>query len=155
MTILKSKQCLDCGNEFQPSGPAAKYCTTHAEERRKERGRRDTQNYRIKHGLVQKPGVGKGGNNAKGVEDGQYQTGIMFFQRIRRKIKEDRRYCENPECGKDLIDATRWGWVIHHRDHDRTHNTEENFQLLCKSCHQIEHECYLNFNVQRLSGKPE
>ncbi len=149
MTTFKPRKCGDCDNLFTPSGPAAKYCPDHAESRKREAACRNVQRYRIKHGLVQKPGVGKGGNNAKGEEDSQFKTGIMYFQRIRGVIRKERRYCE--ECGKDLINASRFEWAVHHIDHDRTNNHDSNFQLLCKRCHQIHHECHANFNVQRLT----
>ncbi len=151
MATMKPKLCNDCGQEFIPKGPAGKYCEVHAEERRKECGRRGTQSYRIRHGLIQKPGVGKGGNNAKGPEDSQHTTGIMFFQRNRRYYRDLWKLCNR--CEKDLTEAGRYEWVIHHRDHDRTNNVEENFELLCKKCHQIEHDCHEHFNVQRPEGE--
>lgn len=33
---------------------------------------------------------------------------------------------------------------MHHKDHNRKNNREENFELLCKRCHQVEHECWKN-----------
>ena len=47
------------------------------------------------------------------------------------------RYCER--CSKDLLNATHYEWCIHHKDYNRFNNVEENFELLCKSCHQKEH----------------
>lgn len=138
MSKFKNRIC-ECGNEYTPTGPAAKFCQICAEEKRKATACRGSQNYRIKHGLVQNPGVGKGGANKKGSEDSQYRTGIVYFMKNRRRIKEERQFCER--CKVDLKDATRFQWVIHHRDHDRENNTDENFELLCKRCHQLEHEC--------------
>lgn len=154
MAILKPKNCLDCGIEFQPSGPAAKYCSTHAEERRKERGRRGTQNYRIRHGLIEMPGVGSGNNQKGGVGNPGYKTGIAYFMKNRKRIRDERRFCNR--CGKDLLEATRYEWCVHHIDHDRSNNEDSNFELLCKKCHQIEHDAYLHLpQYHRATTIPE
>ena len=34
--------------------------------------------------------------------------------------------------------------AVHHKDHNRKNNVESNFELLCKRCHQVEHECWKN-----------
>lgn len=138
MPSFANKTC-ECGIEYTPSGPAAKFCAPCADRRRKEAYRRGSQNYRIKHGLVRNPGVGKGGAQKSGYEHGQYRTGIAYFAKNRHRIRNERRYCER--CGVDLLGATRYQWVIHHRDHNRENNTDANFELLCKRCHQIEHDC--------------
>lgn len=140
---MKSCENPGCDSVFMPTGPAARFCQECAAEIRKARNRDNSQRFRIAHGLVEKPGVGKGGNNRKGHEDSQYTTGIGGFMNIRRVIKEQRRYCNR--CDKDLIDAGRYEWVVHHIDHDRTNNSEDNFELLCKRCHQVEHECHTAF----------
>lgn len=139
-----SKTCLQCNTPFIGKGPSAKYCEPCASERMKASQREGTARYRLKNGLIKNPGVGKGGANNKGKEDDQYKNGIVFFMKNRRRIKEEKRYCER--CNKDLLDAGHYGWVIHHRDHDRNNNVESNFELLCKSCHQKEHDCHLAFS---------
>lgn len=151
MTILsevsksryKDKACQMCNEMYTPTGACSKVCEKCRPEARRALARKGTQDYRIRHGLVEKPGVGKGGNSKKGVEDSSYKTGIAYFMKSRRRIREERQFCE--ECGKDLTDATHYQWVIHHKDHDRTNNVDSNFQLLCKRCHQIEHNCHLAF----------
>lgn len=119
-----------------------RYCGACRAVRRK-RSCENSARHRAATGKIKKPGVGKGGNNAKGSEDGQYQTGIAKFQNTRYSIKEKRRYCNR--CDKDLIDASRYHWCLHHIDHDRANNTDENFELLCERCHQMEHECHKAF----------
>lgn len=136
-------QIEDCSAWFIPTGPAAKYCPICAEQVKLSNAARNTQNYRIRNGLVQRPGVGKGGNNAKGEEDSQHKNGMGYFMSIRGAVRIKRRYCER--CNKDLISVGRYEWVVHHRDHDRSNNVDENFELLCKRCHQIEHECHKAF----------
>lgn len=139
MSKFSNRNCTSCNSEYTPTGPAARFCPSCAEAKRKEAACRGSQNHRIKYGLVQNPGVGKGGANKKGVEDGQYKTGIVYFMKNRRRIKDERRYCER--CRLDLENATRYGWVIHHIDHNRANNVDSNFELLCKRCHQLEHDC--------------
>lgn len=78
-------------------------------------------------------------NHLRGSVNPKYVSGIGLFFRARKIYKDSVRYCER--CGKDLKDAGRYMWCVHHKDHDRTHNTGDNFELLCKSCHQREHEC--------------
>lgn len=145
MKKFNNRVCSEegCYEEYTPLGPAAKYCPSCALSRSRESGIRSTREYRIRNGLVKNPGVGKGGANAKYKEDSQYSTGIARFQNIRSRIKKERRYCER--CGEDLTNASRYHWCVHHRDHDRSHNDDKNLELLCKSCHQIEHECHKAF----------
>ena len=45
-------------------------------------------------------------------------------------------------CGTALTPSTM---LLHHLDHDRTHNVRSNLEGVCKRCHQIEHECWLAF----------
>ncbi|HET8686521.1 MAG TPA: HNH endonuclease [Methanosarcina sp.] len=138
MPIFANRTC-ECGTEYTPTGPAAKFCPVCADTKRKEASRRGAQTYRIKNGLIKNPGVGKGGAPTRGAASSTYKNGIAFFMKSRKTIREERRYCER--CNVDLISANRWQWVIHHRDHNRGNNTVENFELLCKRCHQIEHDC--------------
>jgi 5-methylcytosine-specific restriction endonuclease McrA len=53
-----------------------------------------------------------------------------------------------------LLNVNSKQWVVHHRDHNHANNVDSNFELLCKSCHQKEHDCQSNLpKVQRLSRK--
>lgn len=144
---LKDKNCQMCGNIYSPTGSCSKFCDACRPESLRLLAIKGTRDYRIRNGLIQIPGVGKGGNAMKGIQDSSYKTGIAYFQNSRKRIKDERRYCER--CKKDLLEATRYHWVVHHRDHDRTHNIDENFELLCKRCHQLEHNCHLAFNGTR------
>ncbi|MCK5616800.1 HNH endonuclease [Candidatus Pacearchaeota archaeon] len=90
-----------------------------------------------KNGTLDRIGIGRGGGQKAGKESPHYKNGTGIFFQDSRRIKADRKFCER--CGKDLRCATRHFWCVHHRDHDRTNNCEENYELLCKSCHQTEH----------------
>lgn len=146
MRILKDKTCLICSNSYTPTGSCSKYCKECAEKLWKSKAAQYQQDYRIRTGKVQKPGVGKGGNVKKGSEHHSFKNGLgCNFQDQRRKVKQERRYCER--CNTDLIDATRYQWCVHHKDHDRNNNVDSNFELLCKRCHQIEHDCHKAFGT--------
>jgi len=62
---------------------------------------------------------------------------IAYFHKVKPIIKAERRFCNR--CNKDLINADRYNWVLHHIDHNRENNQLDNFELLCKKCHQDEH----------------
>lgn len=139
------KKCKICDCVFTGSGPAAKYCVLCKEsvlEETRAKARAATQAYRIRMGLVKKPGVGKGGNPLIASEHQNFRHGYYIADRLRAGVKS-RRYCER--CNLDLQDADRWHWVVHHRDHNHCNNVTENLELLCKRCHQIEHECHKAF----------
>ena len=146
MAKFRDKLCLEqsCEEWFTPSGPAAKYCYSCGMIKAVESQRVNTQNYRIRHGLIDKPGVGSGNNQGLGSDHHSYTSGIgCDFQDKRSNIKDERRYCNR--CTKDLLDAGRYFWCLHHIDHDRSNNTKDNLELLCKRCHQIEHDCHRAF----------
>ncbi len=79
----------------------------------------------------------------RGESHWNYKDGDYTYETIRTEIRETHRYCG--VCSKDLRTATRWKWVIHHKDHNHFNNDIDNLQLLCKSCHAKEHEVNSNF----------
>jgi hypothetical protein len=84
-------------------------------------------------------GVGRGNSTAN-----KARHGWTSYLRIGARLRIERgNKCER--CEKDLTDAGPYEWVRHHRDHDRQNASEENIEILCKRCHQIEHECWLAF----------
>ncbi len=148
MKTYPQKPCRVCNITFQPSGPASLYCDICRPIKLKETSDRRSKAYQKRKGVLL--GVGKGGNNAKGPEDSQFKSGIGVFMKTVKSIRAEVRYCER--CHKDLIDVKPSEWATHHRDHDRTNNVRSNFELLCKRCHQLEHNCSDAFlKVQRPS----
>lgn len=139
---FKQKSCTICNNLYQPTGRCSKYCTSCREIQYKNIQKIAGDKYRLAKGCH--VGVGSGGLTGSGKDNFYYKNGIAcVFAKMRKTIKEERRYCER--CNKDLLTATRHHWCLHHKDHDRTNNVIENFELLCKRCHQIEHECIKAF----------
>lgn len=143
MRTFTEKSCLQCGTSYVPIGSSSKYCSLecrHEAYKPRYKGWQDKHN--LKKGRA--VGVGKGGLTGLGKDNPNYKTGIgIFHSTLKYQVKEEMRYCER--CSIDLINATRYHWCVHHRDHDRTNNTRENLELLCKRCHQIEHDCHKAF----------
>lgn len=138
---LPSRTCEYCKKEYKPTGPAQKTCTTC----RKHIESVTSQVYhdiaRIKkYGTHE--GIGSGNTQGRGKEHHSYKNGTGLFLTLRKQVREEVRYCE--DCGKDLKDVSKYHWCVHHIDYDRTHNDRENLKLLCKRCHQVEHDCIRN-----------
>jgi hypothetical protein len=139
--IFKDKQCTICNTTYTPTGRCSKYCISCREEQYKKIQYEALKKYLVRKGV--KVGVGSGGTTGSGKDNPNYKNGIGIFHKNKGKIKEQIRYCER--CNKDLQDVSRHHWCMHHKDHDRTNNDPSNFELLCKRCHQIEHECHKAF----------
>lgn len=139
------KVCNNCEEVFTPKRKDATYC--YKKVCRSARSRIITQQYRrrkaVEEGREDRVDIGRGGGQKKGEDSPFYKNGIRYFHAEAGKVKDERRYCER--CNEDLIDADRWHWCVHHIDHDRTNNKRDNFELLCKRCHQLEHECWKAF----------
>lgn len=138
---MEDRVCIDCLMLYTPTGPAQKRCVTCQRDNHLAYQRRAQIKYRASRG---KPvGVGKGGSNKKGEDHKQFSTGMCIFYKWRRKLKDELNECQR--CGKDLSTASRYEWACHHKDGERKNNHPSNFELLCKRCHQVEHDCHLAF----------
>lgn len=141
-----SKVCITCGCSFIGTGPAARYCPEHQEQNRLRvlrEQRERVARVRASTGQIKKPGVGKGGNPHKKEQHPSYRHGFYVAQRQSAEVKARQRYCER--CSTDLLNVSRWQWCVHHKDHNHCNHDDTNLELLCKRCHQIEHECHLAF----------
>lgn len=149
------KVCNRCSSSFDGVGPASLYCEVcraHRIVEIKEDNRLRIAKRRVASGEIKNPGVGKGGANVRGVKASGYKHGKYTFETVRNFLKEERRFCER--CAADLIEATHYFWVVHHKDHNHWNHSLDNLELLCKRCHQVEHECWKAFTKeQRLSRK--
>lgn len=139
---MKNKNCIDCGIPYSPDGPAQKYCSNCGKTRKRTRDRERQRSYHLRQG--RKVGVGKGGNQGRGEEHHSFTTGIGTYKPKGRKKAEELGHCER--CNIKLELDNPWKWVTHHRDHNRKNNSEDNLEILCKSCHQVEHQVHKNFN---------
>ena len=141
MRKLKEKQCNNCGKTYLPTGSCSKYCVECKPEMRRQLANKGCLAYRTRQG--KQVGVGSGGTTGRGKDNHMYKHGHGIFRNQRTQVKAEQRYCNH--CDKDLIEATHYQWVIHHKDHNRYNNPEDgsNWVLLCKKCHQVEHKCWL------------
>lgn len=119
----RRRVCKKCGNEIPLTKyKSAIYCSN--------RCRSTYVSYRakVRQGKFKKPGVGSGGNQV-GTDNHMYKTGIGGFSK--RAMDHYGKICNR--CG------SLHNLVVHHRDHDRTNNVMDNFEVLCKRCHQGHH----------------
>lgn len=132
------KKCRICGKDLPPR--RSKYCSPECQRKKNAHYAIET---RVANG---DPAVwvGKGGSNKKFTDNKQYVSGMGNFHHLRKEMRESITCCER--CGKDLTEATRYEWCVHHKDGDRTHNVRKNLEMLCKGCHQVHHNCHLAFN---------
>lgn len=98
--------------------------------------------FSVKHGIVWDRGARLGNTNAK--VDG---LGDNTIRRLTQKVVL--------ASGRDLYTCERCGYVHkytahprHHKDRDRSNNTPDNLEVLCCTCHAIEH-----INEREIDGK--
>lgn len=141
MRKLKSRHCNECGVEYTPTGTCSKYCPTCRPVITKQIQKEAAKRWATEKGYLN----GKGSGSATGVgkANHMYSHGRCVFRRWAKERKEQVGLCEH--CGKDIKNSTHYEWVGHHKDHNPNNNVIENLVLLCKRCHQIEHECYKAF----------
>lgn len=132
------KDCANCATAYIPTGPCSRFCSVECKRKyawQVERKRREDSGVTMQT---------KGGNYGRtGKDHWAYTTGIGVFKKtLSKQIREEVRYCER--CTLDLSKATKGNWCVHHKDHDRSNNERSNFELLCKRCHQLHHDCKSN-----------
>ena len=118
-TIKGYKTCIDCGQSFGYKSPKATRCPDCRLEYQRRAARKRYS-----------PTGDKIGYNQKGPNNNNWVNGSGYFQQFRGDL------CER--CG-----STKF-LVVHHRDHNHYNNVPENFETLCKRCHQLEHRCWEN-----------
>ena len=136
------RSCVDCGSTYGPTGPAQKRCKPCVRSNKLRIQREANAKYRTAQG--RNVGTGSGAHNTTGELHPQWAGGERKFgQVLAPAYYKKTRYCER--CDADLIDVATEYRCVHHKDHNRQNNDDSNFELLCKRCHQIEHECWKNF----------
>lgn len=117
----RRKVCVKCGNEVSQSKySSAKYCSD------KCRNAYNSYKYRVLKGLIDNPGVGSGGNQEKSIENSSAKIACKKVMKLLPNI------CNRCQSLTNLL--------AHHIDEDRANNKLENFEILCKGCHQKHHE---------------
>lgn len=119
----RQRVCIKCNNVITNPRKGLKYCSS------KCRNSYISYQWRIKKGIIKKPGVGSGGNQ-EGKANHMYKNGIGIFHKLAFSEKE--HVCERCESKENLL--------VHHKDHNRSNNELQNLEILCKKCHQKHHE---------------
>ena len=129
------RECPTCGKKFRARLQKGVYCSTKCAVKKKT-GIFKNCIICDKEFYVQKFNVAKRKYCSKNCADkGQIKysiprKGIYNYFKINGFIKK----CE--ECG---YDTHREILSVHHKDFDRTNNSEENLEILCPNCHSIKH----------------
>ncbi len=142
MRTFKTKHCKYCNTEYTPTGSSSFYCS-------KEHQRLDNKDkmkiHQIRHRIwkenISKVGVGSG--TGSGSSNVMYKGGLGQFRSMSLALRQEFQSCER--CNKDLYNANRYEWCVHHKDHNRNNNVWSNLEMLCKRCHQLEHDCVKAF----------
>lgn len=135
---LSERVCCYCKENYKPTGPAQKCCTScHKLDTNITRQVSADMERMKKFGTYCE--IGKGKAQGLGENSPFWRGGLVLSPRIKRTIKASVKFCER--CGRDLTEAGQWEWCVHHLDRDKTNQQRSNLILLCKRCHQIEHDC--------------
>ena len=137
MPTFKEKPCTVCETLYLPTGPASSFCPSCAAIKKQESRERDKAKRRT--------GVGSGNSPSnRGTTHPNYKTGIGIYKKIRDwKLVAQNYKCSR--CNTELDTSNPHKWCGHHIDHDRLNNIPSNIEVLCKRCHQLEHECWKAF----------
>lgn len=142
--------CIDCGKSVQKTGPRTTRCTECLKKHKSTVRSAWDFKKRIEAGDPT-VGLGRGGSNKRYKDNPSYKTGRGHFAALRKQMLAETKTCER--CGKDLTSVGWHGRVVHHIDHDRNHNDRSNLIVLCKRCHQLEHECWKAFEGATTSAE--
>ena len=132
----KPKQCIACATVYTPKGNAAKFCEDCATFRTAVMARYHSKTRHARVG--RNVGVGSGGANRHTSETATVSTYRKVF--LTRLYINQKGLCF--DCKGSFPESAL---LVHHIDHNRDNNKIDNLQLVCKRCHQIEHECWLAF----------
>ena len=128
--------CPACRVVFQATGPRAKFCSDCSLFRQRATAKLDA--------VRKRTGAGSGGQNMGSATIHNYR-----YRYLTKLYIKQRGLCTG--CHNSFPESTL---LVHHKDENRHNNDETNLELMCKRCHQIEHECWLAFSkVQRLSER--
>ena len=98
---------------------SSKFCSSRC------RNAFNSYKYRVKVGLISKPGIGRGNNQTKSIEQ------LSAKLACKRALSLLPNICNRCNSKVNLL--------AHHIDHNRKNNKLENFEILCKRCHQEHH----------------
>lgn len=131
VATTKLMVCADCLMEFVRTGRRQLVCQACAVLRHAKR----VYKHRVTSGSIRQPGVGVGGGQGSGPMHHSWTTGSGGYRRFGPNA------CER--CG-----STKF-LCRHHKDHNRRNNAPENIEVVCKSCHQKEHNAAHHLNDKK------
>lgn len=138
-SIGKEKSCKECGSHFLTKGPASLYCDICGPKILENKIRIYREKSALKAGV--KVGIGSGNYFGKfNKNHPSYKNGITTYRDLALQNKSN--ICER--CCDTIDFSNSYKWCVHHKDHNRNNNILENLELLCKRCHQLEHNCIGN-----------
>lgn len=129
--------CISCNKPFTKTGKNHKRCTSCNLEHK--------LNYsRIYYETHKTPGLGSGSTTGIAEQNHMFKHGRCVFRRWAKERLKQLDYCCE-KCGTTIDVSARGNWAGHHIDHNSHNNTIDNLVVLCKKCHQVEHECWRAF----------
>jgi len=133
-TKLPLQNCIFCNNPIKNRYANALYCGI------KCRNRYTSYKWRVKKGLIKKPGVGSGHAQGIGKTHHTYKNGRKHFREIALKYYEHKCY----SCGKKKVKLD-----VHHKDFDVTQSNNDltNLIPLCRGCHKKVHSGKITLKV--------
>ena len=138
-SIGKIKACRNCNKDYKTKGPASLYCNACAISVGKEKLKLSRIKSELKRGTL--VGIGSGNYFGKyNTKHPSYKNGISWYRDIAKNKSQDA--CSR--CAINLDFSNQYMWCVHHIDHNRNNNSPDNLELLCKRCHQLEHNCIDN-----------
>jgi hypothetical protein len=137
--IGKEKSCKECSNIFLTKGPASLYCDICAPIILKSKIKLSRDKTNISKGI--KIGIGSGNFFGKyNKNHPSYKNGITWYRDL--ILNTGLNTCQR--CMEVIDFSNSHKWCVHHIDHNRANNNVNNLELLCKKCHQLEHNCIDN-----------
>ena len=142
MNKWSDRSCKNCGSSYTPTGPAQLYCGVCGKVKRAAVRKATQRRAALKRGVM--VGVSSGGNQGWSKTHATYKNGTGMYKRLGKAKAYELGHCER--CQEKLDLTNPYKWCTHHRDHNRMNNDISNLEILCKSCHQIEHKVHKNFS---------
>lgn len=136
-------ECNLCGEYFLPRSNQTRFCEVcrkvHSKQASRERwiknGRKQTNlnNFKVIDG---KKVYVHSGYNQKGKNNNNYKngTGIDWYKEAIKILPEVCNRCGNVEKPRKVRNL-----LLHHKDGNHNNNDTNNWEILCKRCHQEHH----------------
>lgn len=129
----EAKACNRCGEQFTPTGVNCKRCPPCRHAHHLESCKKRWHTTYVKKGRNQK---GENNNAWKGGSSPAYYQKVAFSTHGDRCLR----------CRDEAV-------LVHHKDGNRKNPDPSNLEVLCKRCHQLEHDCAGNL-PQKVKFKP-